>query len=317
MDDIEQLPEPEQPEPGNDSLRRSILRLIVGGVLEGSSILAREVRQWEASHPQNTEIIDEEEIDPYSLDSTQLRHAAVGLVFRTAETVYQGAAAIAYGTGSVTRKVLSPFKPILNNPVTRSSEQRYNSLVARGEQEIGGVVRLGQIEEQRSRQMAQDIFDGVVGQVVQRLSNNPQVTVLIQTQINQLASPEANSAQLDALVEKLAGNYINYLTEHPEQVRALIRDQGDEYIGYLHENPEQVQDLIQGQSLSLSAEILDEVRERMVTMDSFLELLARSLFRRSPRAELPGPPPQVRARAGVSRLPGDFKRLEGTSDEQQ
>ncbi len=314
MDEVEELPPPESVD--EEPISRSLLRLVVGGVIEGSSVLFREVRDWEASHPASQVVIDESEIDPYSLDGVQLRHAAVGLLFRTAETAFQGAAAVVYGAGSLTRRILSPFKPLLHNSLTRSTESSYNSLVTRGEREIGGTVRLGQVEEQRSRQMAQDIFNRVVGQVIHNLSDNPQITVLIQTQVNELARSQEEIPELDDLVGKLAGNYLTYLQEHPEQLEGLIRKAGDSYLDYLHENPEQVQDLIQGQSLTLTAEIRDEVRERMVTGDSFLEMLARSLFRRSPRAKLPGPPPEVRARAGASRLPGDFKRLEKFGDGQ-
>jgi hypothetical protein len=311
MDGIEELPLPESEQ---DPTSRSLLRLVVGGVLESSSILLREVRDWEASHPSSQVVVDGSEVDPYSLDAAQLRHAAIGLLFRTAQTAFQGAAVVAYGAGSLTRKILSPFKPVLNNPLTRSTGSRYNSLVSRGEQEIGGMVRLGQIEEQRSRQMAQDIFNGVVGQVIQNLSDNPQITVLIQTQVNELARSDEDIPQFDELVSKLAGNYLAYLQEHPEELSGLVRQAGDNYIDYLNENPEQVQDLIQGQSLTLTAEILDEVRERTVTIDSFLEMVARALFRRSPRAELPGPPPQVRARAEIYRLTRDIKPLEGSND---
>ena len=58
-------------------------------------------------------------------------------------------------------------------------------------------------------------------------------------------------------------------------------------------------------------EITDEVRERVVTADSALEALARRLFRRPPRAELPEPPPEVQARALAGTLAGRFSKTRG------
>lgn len=70
----------------------------------------------------------------------------------------------------------------------------------------------------------------------------------------------------------------------------------DEYIEYLTQNPE-VKELVQQQSSGLANEVIEEVRERTVSADTFLEGLARSLLRRFPRRELPPPPPEVIARA--------------------
>lgn len=61
-------------------------------------------------------------------------------------------------------------------------------------------------------------------------------------------------------------------------------------------NPE-VQELVQKQGIGLANEVVEEVRERAVSADTLLERLARSLFRRVPREQLPEPPAAVRIRA--------------------
>jgi hypothetical protein len=73
----------------------------------------------------------------------------------------------------------------------------------------------------------------------------------------------------------------------------------DEFINRLSENPE-LQALITEQSLGVASEMRDEVRERTVTADNLMEGLVRRVLRRSPRAELPGPPPEVQKWAGLS-----------------
>jgi hypothetical protein len=74
----------------------------------------------------------------------------------------------------------------------------------------------------------------------------------------------------------------------------------DTYIEYLAANPE-VQDLVQSQSTGLANEVIEEVRERTVSADTFLEGVARSLLRRVPRRALPEPPNSVRQHAASLR----------------
>ena len=75
---------------------------------------------------------------------------------------------------------------------------------------------------------------------------------------------------------------------------------------YLNAHPEQVQNLVQGQTIGMTTEIMNEVRERAVTADSVVEMLVRRVLGRKQREQLPEPPPEVQRRAEVARLPSDF-----------
>jgi len=70
----------------------------------------------------------------------------------------------------------------------------------------------------------------------------------------------------------------------------------DDFIVYLGDKPE-VQDLIAGQTTGLAGEVLNEVRERTVSGDSFLEGIVRAVLRKAPRAELPPPSTEIRQSA--------------------
>jgi hypothetical protein len=70
----------------------------------------------------------------------------------------------------------------------------------------------------------------------------------------------------------------------------------DDFIDYLGDKPA-VQDLIAGQTTGLAGEVLNEVRERTVSGDSFLEGIVRAVMRKAPRAELPPPPTEIRQSA--------------------
>lgn len=106
---------------------------------------------------------------------------------------------------------------------------------------------------------------------------------------------------VQTLIPEIIDDVITAFADN-EAIQDLIKAQGDEYIQYLdEENPEAIQDLVQGQTLGMTTEIMDEVRERTVTADSLLEMMVRSLLRRTPRQDLPEPPPTVKARAVITR----------------
>lgn len=86
-------------------------------------------------------------------------------------------------------------------------------------------------------------------------------------------------------------------TAHSRQLaRQAVAASSQVLVHSLTENPE-VQELVQTQSMGLAAELVEEVRERAVSADTLVEGVVRSLLRRTPRRELPPPPPQVRALA--------------------
>ncbi|MDX1417183.1 MAG: hypothetical protein R3293_23455, partial [Candidatus Promineifilaceae bacterium] len=73
----------------------------------------------------------------------------------------------------------------------------------------------------------------------------------------------------------------------------------DEFIDQLAENPE-LQELVTTQGIGLASQARDEVRERTVTADNLMEGLVRRILRRTPRSELPGPPPEVQKWANLT-----------------
>ena len=74
----------------------------------------------------------------------------------------------------------------------------------------------------------------------------------------------------------------------------------DSSLSYMATN-EDVQELIQSQSVSLAGEIIEEIRERTVSADNFLEAVYRTALRRPSRSELPEPPAVVKEQAIPSR----------------
>ncbi len=75
----------------------------------------------------------------------------------------------------------------------------------------------------------------------------------------------------------------------------------DASIDYLSTNPD-VQELVQTQSSSLINELIEEVRERAVSINTVLEGWIRKMLGLIPRDDLPGPPIEIRRHASLFHM---------------
>lgn len=91
--------------------------------------------------------------------------------------------------------------------------------------------------------------------------------------------------------------------ESRELVKTAIKSGTNEVIVHLTENPE-VRELVQSQSAGLANELVEELRERSVSTDIFLESFVRNLLRRPPRDPNLTPPEAVMERARPIRQLG-------------
>lgn len=146
-----------------------------------------------------------------------------------------------------------------------------------------------------------------IDKVLPLLGSHPAVQKLVREQVDAVLPTLAEDSRIQELIRKQAGIYLGQLGKAVDpNLLAVIRTHGDDYIQYLNEHPESVQNLVAGQTIGLTTEIMNEVRERAVTADSVVEMIVRRVLGRKQRDQLPPPPPEVQRRAEVARLPSDF-----------
>lgn len=260
---------------------RSILRLLVGGSLEVVDLLHRWLEEGEAIHA--VEAANQLPAEGETARQQAL-YVSLALLFASYEATRRGLGRVAHASGQVANFWLNAFPP---------ARRWLGSWIGDHESDLERWIQTGRVEARRSRGVARYLAGSTVDQVVGNLSGDPTI---------------------DSLVQTVAGNYLAYLQEHPEQVETLVRAQGDGYIAYLNKNPESVQVLLAGQSTGLATELVEEVRERTVSADNVFEMIARSILRRTPREELPEPPPEIQRRAERAILPSDLKPTEDDPD---
>ena len=80
---------------------------------------------------------------------------------------------------------------------------------------------------------------------------------------------------------------IEYERSH-QIAETAIDDTFEEAVDYLSTNQE-IQELIHSQGVGLAGEVMEEIRERTVSADNFIDGIIRPLLKRKPRSEIPPP----------------------------
>jgi hypothetical protein len=133
-----------------------------------------------------------------------------------------------------------------------------------------------------------------------------------------LVEPLVNSFQQNRLLSPLHQRFEKWVQRGQEEVnhwielgrsedehsqalaRAAFYERVDTTIDYLSAEPG-VRELVQSQGVSLAGEVVEEVRERSVSADNFLEGVVRTMLRRPQRSELPEPPIEIKSKATPPR----------------
>ena len=209
--------------PGDDDFDtiEALMRLFVGGTLEGADGLLRRLRQWEASTPPGATITAGE------TPADRRRYALVGLLVESAAWARFGVDAARRLSRPFARLLFVDVPAILRLTPAEPLIARVDARVARQRATLDRWIKVGREEERRGRLLA-------------RL---------------------AGSSTMDELLDELA---------HNPALRELIEQQSAEVAGTA----------------------VDEVRERTLSADIWLEKLVHSMLRRSARQSAPQPAAQ-------------------------
>jgi hypothetical protein len=255
-----------------------------------------------------------------------------GAAFEGIETVGSGINAIwnfnksvLNTAGQITEPLMKPFDAIgvtglVRRPVeavVNGVEERVTQLEEKGRegltqtgnftiQAIGSTID-AVIEYLSTHPQVDKLILDKIDKVLPLLGSNPAVQKLVRQQVDAVLPTLAEDPRIQELIRKQATTYLAQLGKAVDpNLQAVIRTHGDDYVEYLNAHPESVQNLVAGQTIGLTTEIMNEVRERAVTADSVVEMIVRRVLGRKQRDQLPPPPPEVQRRAEAARLPSDF-----------
>jgi hypothetical protein len=190
---------------------QALTRLCVGGMLELSDELFRQIAQWDETLPSPSS----SHATSAESEMARLRHAAIGLLFASQEQLYYRTVTMGRRASATARWLTAGLTPFQRLRVVRRGMREAEAFRMRGERVVEEWVRRGRAEEQQGRRIAQRTVEGVI----------------------------------------------------------------DELLAYLEADPH-IRELIEQQSVGLASTVVDEVRERAVTADTWVEHLVHALVRR-------------------------------------
>lgn len=291
--------EPDQPQPFEPL--RSITRLVVGGAILGGEAFLQSLRGWE------------EKLSP------PLSAASAG-EFQAGEAPGLTGASQATAGGTTTELGLLPagveakgeildaqFKEVIAGEVLETSTGR--AAVPPGDSQRLGYALVGATFAAGEGLRWGASVVGRLGRAADRIAG-PIVRPL---QNSRIMRPARRSFEnLVARGEQEVAGWIETgrrETGHSRQLaQTALTTTVDESIEYMSKN-EEIQELITAQSTGLATEMIEEVRERTVSADSFIEGMLRAVLRMPPRSSLPEPPDEIRTQA-ISFRDIRKKRLE-------
>ena len=159
-----------------------LLRLLVGGVLEGSDELLRRLQERQQAieqHPINSapRVIAQDEAD-----IERLRYALIGLLFETPGVINRGLARVVENTERAGNTVSRLAGPLTRSRLFRPVRRRYQRMVTRRETTLNRLVELGRLEAQRGRVLARGAVTETVDEVLEYLAGSPEIRDLVQQQ---------------------------------------------------------------------------------------------------------------------------------------
>lgn len=145
--------------------------------------------------------------------------------------------------------------------------QAGESLLADRFDSMNRLILEGRLQEQNARRLSRRMTGGTIDEILTYLTENENVDRLVNSQVDQL--------QENPHVQNLSKDIVENFVENPEPIRKLVSNQ----------------------SIGLTSELAEEVRERAVTLDMLAESIVRRILRRPSRSTLPEPPEEVKSRA--------------------
>lgn len=193
---------------------------------------------------------------------------------------------------------------------TKESHYSNNSENDREKEIQNLIIHRESIKSDRFSENLQFALIGLLIDSQERIEDSTQRLRPIGDTLNRFARPFFNTIGRFPLISPIRTGYSSLVEKGEDELNRLILlgrieyershqiaeiaidDTFDEAVDYLSTNQE-IQELIQSQGVGLAGEVVEEIRERAVSADNFIDGIIRPLLKRKPRSEIP--PPQFHA----------------------
>lgn len=213
----------------------AIVKVLIGGAVEGTAELARRIEWLEAE----LRAAEGGPPGPGAVESSAdvVRYMLGGLVISAADGARRQAIKLAEASDMFWRVTGSTVRPFVGNRLTRRVvgpfDRAFGRLVERGQQRVNGWVELGRANEPMARLVARRAYLEAVDDFIGHLSQNQQLSDLVQEQSVGLANEfveevRERTVSADTLAESIVRRILKRpprtALPPPEEVRQAVAE---------------------------------------------------------------------------------------------
>lgn len=198
----------------------SVVRLLVGGTVEGTAQLTKRLAQIEADlRAEGLSQVEGEINSPGDIT----RYMLVGMAISAGDGLRRRARRLAELSDVFARLTGSAVEPFaesrLTGWLTRPFENAFESLVNRGQTQVNEWVELGRVEEPPARESARRIYIQVVDEFISLLAENEELEDLVQQQSVSLATETVDAFRTRTVsADALAEGIVRRILRRPPRV---------------------------------------------------------------------------------------------------
>jgi hypothetical protein len=201
-------PPAEPPDPEFDAYM-AVVRLLVGGTVEGAAELVKRLEKWEA---ELTTVEGAARPGEIRSDGDVVRYMLVGMALSAGDGVRRQAVKLAQASDLFWRFTGSAAQPLVNNRVTGAVtgpfDRALERLVTRGQKRVNEWVELGRAQEPGARRIARKAYLATIDEVIGLLAENKELAALVQNQSVGLATEavdefRSRTVSADAIAENI------------------------------------------------------------------------------------------------------------------
>lgn len=187
----------------------AVVKLLIGGTIEGAAELGKRLEKWEAELNEA-----EGQAGPAEIrgNSDVVRFMLVGMALSAGDGVRRQAIKLAQASDLFWRFTGSAAQPLVNNRVTGivagPFDRALERLVTRGQQRVNDWVELGRSQEPGARRMARKAYLETVDEFISLLAENQELAELVQKKSIGLATEavdefRSRTVSADAMAESI------------------------------------------------------------------------------------------------------------------
>lgn len=195
----------------------AVIRLLIGGTIEGATELTKRLERWEAELNATDGTLEAGQIRS---DGDAARYLLAGMLLSAGDGARRQVVRLAQASDQLFRITASAAQPFVDNRLTgivaRPLDRAFNRLVASGQQRVNNWIELGRTQEPGARRVARKTYEQLVDDLISNLAENRELADLVQKKSVGLATEAVDEFRSRTVsADVMAENIVRRILRRP------------------------------------------------------------------------------------------------------